>query len=221
MLPETSRIRLSMSEEAKPHLGHIPLARAHGWRSPHEAGAPNTAVTVFMTQRAYVRCCAHAGSDLNNEVGGGLVGKRRVDAETGQPFIVVEAALPARHTRQGSTYLTFTQDSLVALHDDLDERYPDKELLGWYHTHPRMDVFLSGYDVWLHEHFFPNLWQVALVIEPHASKGAFFVRQLDGQLDPRRYVGFYELAHNGRPSVMRWRNLRPHVAAAPTEGGSK
>lgn len=220
MLPE-SRIRLSPHEEPIPLLAHIPTAHARCWRSAFESGELKTGVEVFITQRAYVRCCAHAGSDLNNEVGGALAGKWRADAETGRPFIVIEAALPARHTRQGSAYLTFTQDSLVALHDDLDERYPDKELLGWYHTHPRMDVFLSGYDVWLHEHFFPNPWQVALVIEPHSAKGGFFVRQLDGRLDPRRYFGFYELARSGRPSVMRWGNLRLEAATPPTEGGAK
>jgi proteasome lid subunit RPN8/RPN11 len=227
MLPVASRIRLSPPEEAAPYRAHIPTAHARYWRSPFEGNGeigPSPApfrprLSVFMTQRAYVRCCAHAGSDLNNEVGGVLVGKWRADAETGQPFIVIEAVLPARHTRQGSTYVTFTQDSLVALHDDLAERYPGKKLVGWYHTHPRMGVFLSGYDVWLHEHFFPNPWQVALVIEPSASQGGFFVWQPDDQLDPRRYFGFYELAKNGRRSVMCWRNLRLDTTASPTGGG--
>lgn len=218
MLSE-SRIRLSAPEEPKLSSGHIPIPHARYWRSPHEDGAADLAIAVFMTPRAYVRCCAHAGSDLKNEVGGGLAGKRLADADTGQRFIVIEAVIPARHTRQGSAYLTFTQDTLVALHDELEDRHPGKELLGWYHTHPRMDVFLSGYDVWLHQHFFPNTWQVALVIEPHASKGGFFVWKNGGQLDPRRYVGFYELMRDRRLTVVHWRNLRPDMAAGSPEGG--
>src|ERR1041384_5294513 len=121
------RIRLSPPEEVQPQQAHIPTAHAHRWYSPFEVGngvfysaprnaKPTPGVAVFMTPRAYVRCCAHAGSDLDNEVGGALVGKYRVDTETGQAFIVIEAALPARYTRQGSSYLTFTQDSLVAFH---------------------------------------------------------------------------------------------------------
>lgn len=220
MLSTRSRIRLDPPEAPKPRTGHTPIARAHCWQSQHENGTPRTGVSVFMTQRAYVRCCVHAGSDLNNEVGGGLVGKQRIDTVTGQPFIVIEAALPARHVRHGSSYLTFTQDSLVALHDDLEERYPNKELLGWYHTHPRMGIFLSGYDVFLHEHFFPNPWQVALVIEPHTSLGGFFVREPEGVLDPRRYVGFYELAPQGRVSVVRWNNLHLAAAPEPAEGST-
>ena len=227
MLPENSRIRLAPPEEAEPHRAYIPTAHAIHWRSSFETDAEanfesvrlKPGASVFMTKRAYVRCCAHAASDLRNEVGGGLVGQRRVDANTGQPFIVVEAALPARYTRQGSTFLTFTQDSLVALHDDLSERHSDKELLGWYHTHPHMGVFLSGYDVWLHKHFFPNPWQVALVIEPYSSQGGFFIHQPDGQLDPRRYFGFYELSKNGQRSVMYWRNLWLDTTPLPSEGG--
>src|SRR5688500_10958210 len=111
------RIRLAPLEEVKPHRSHIPTARAQRWYAPFEIGKgaftrasensyhPQPQVAVFMTQRAYVRCCAHAGSDLDNEVGGALVGKYRQDKETDQAFIVIEAALPARHTRQGSSYL--------------------------------------------------------------------------------------------------------------------
>ena len=102
-------------------------------------------------------------------------------------------SLPARHTRHGRSFLTFTQDSLVDLHEELEARYPQKLLVGWYHTHPGMDIFLSGFDLWLHEHFFPYAWQVALVIEPQARHGGFFVRRPDGQPDPRRYTGFSEL----------------------------
>ncbi|HKZ68444.1 MAG TPA: Mov34/MPN/PAD-1 family protein [Anaerolineales bacterium] len=216
-----SRIRLSPPEVIAPRKSRLPLAAALRWLSPYEDDRMKPRVTVFVRPKAYVRICAHAGSDLRNEVGGGLVGRWRADARTGEQFIVVEAAIPARHVRHGSTYLTFTQDTLVAMHDDLGERYPNKELVGWYHTHPRMGIFLSGYDVWLHEHFFPELWQVALVIEPHTSIGGIFARQHDGRLDPRRYFGFYELGEDGKGSVVHWGNLSADGAIASAEGGTQ
>lgn len=217
-LPRESRVRVGPPAEVEPAPGRIPLRRSLRWWSPFEGPGREPYLAVFMTPRAYVRCCAHAGSDLEHEVGGALVGSWRRDRATGRPFVVVEAALPARHTRHGRSYLTFTHDSLVDLHDELEARHPDKLLVGWYHTHPGMDVFLSGYDLWLHEHFFPYPWQVALVIEPHAPAGGFFVRGPDGQPDPRRYCGFGELLRGGRPpegapgqgrrSVVAWTNLR-------------
>ena len=213
-------IRLLPAEPPQPRTARIPVGRARRWRSPLEgisgsespedasaggnAAHPN--VAVFVTQRAYVACCAHAASDMENEVGGWLVGKWRADRRTGEQFIVVEAILPAPHTRHGSAYLTFTQDTQLALYDELKARYPNKDLVGWYHTHPRMGVFLSSYDTWLHSNFFPEPYQVALVIEPYFGTGGFFIRRSDGKFDPRHYFGFYELLQRSR-SVVTWRNL--------------
>jgi hypothetical protein len=79
--------------------------------------------------------------------------------------------------------------------------------VGWYHTHPRMGIFLSGYDTWLHDHFFPHPWQVALVVEPHTGAGGFFVRNKENKLDPRKYYGFHELQNRRLESVVNWQNL--------------
>jgi proteasome lid subunit RPN8/RPN11 len=140
-------------------------------------------------------------------VGGWLIGKWRADRSSGAQFIVVEATLPAPYTRHGGAYLTFTQDTQVALHQMMEEKHPGKDLVGWYHTHPRMGVFLSEYDTWLHRHFFPEPYQVALVVEPYSSSGGFFIRQADGRLDARRYYGFFELYNRHKRSVVHWRNI--------------
>jgi proteasome lid subunit RPN8/RPN11 len=200
-------MKITPGDAPQPRRAAIPYERSLRWCSQFEDDERRPGVNVFITQRAYVRVCAHAGSDLDNEVGGWLVGKWRMDRKTGEPFIVVEASLPAPHTRQGSAYLTFTQNSQVALYENLKERYPDKELLGWYHTHPRMGIFLSEYDTWLHNHFFPFPYQVALVVEPHSASGGFFIRESDGTLDPRYYFGFYEINPTNRSSVVHWRNM--------------
>lgn len=160
-----------------------------------------------MTQPAYSRICVHSVSDMKNEVGGILVGQWCLD-ENGEQFVVVEHALPARHTRQGSVYLTFTQDSLVDIHEQIDTNYKGQMIVGWYHTHPSMGVFLSHYDTWLHSNFFPEPWQVALVVEPVSATAGFFVRQRQGVLDPNRYFGFYELDGNYGRSMVYWTNLR-------------
>lgn len=214
-----SRIRLLPAEGRTPLNGRMPTPRALRWRSDRESEGEQRAVSVFFAPRAYVRVCAHAGSDLDNEVGGALVGRWRADSSTGRQYVVVEAAIRAQHTRHGSAFLTFTTESLVALHDEMERRYPTKELVGWYHTHPRMGVFLSGYDVWLHQHFFPEPWQVALVIEPYTRLGGFFIREVDGRLNPHRYVGFYELVPRGSSSLVYWQNLEPELKVEQVEGG--
>ena len=189
----------------------LPVNRASRWNSQYDETGLNPLVSVFMTQPAYSRICVHSVSDMQNEVGGVLIGQWCVDINDNDrnrnQFIVVEHAIPARHTRQGSVYLTFTQESLVDIHDQIDTNFQGKRIVGWYHTHPRMGIFLSHYDTWLHKNFFPEPWQVALVVEPHSSLGGFFVRQSAGVLDPTRYFGFYELDGSFGRSMVFWSNL--------------
>jgi proteasome lid subunit RPN8/RPN11 len=190
----------------QPRFTSIPTRNARRWIVPGEdAIAP--AVQVFLSQRAFVRICAHAGSDLDNEVGGWLVGVWCWDKTSQEEFVLVQAIIPADHTRNGSAFLTFTHESQLEMLGILEARFPGKNLVGWFHTHPRMGVFLSGYDLFLHNHFFPHPWQVALVIEPHSAVGGFFIRDRDHRLDARHHYGFHEI-HNGlERSVVHWRNL--------------
>jgi hypothetical protein len=70
-----------------------------------------------------------------------------------------------------------------------------------------MGIFLSGYDRWLHHHFFPELWQVALVVEPFSGSGGFFSRDAEGVVPSRTYSGFFEILAPDGPSAVRWSNL--------------
>ncbi|HKY78819.1 MAG TPA: Mov34/MPN/PAD-1 family protein [Anaerolineales bacterium] len=201
-----------------PRRARIPHHRAHRWLADGEPGR-KAGMQVFLTQPVFRAINAHASGDLDNEVGGWLAGRWCRDIDTKAEFVVVEALLPAQQVRSGSTFLTFTHDSQVAMLAALEERYAKKGIVGWYHTHPRMGLFLSGYDVWLHEHFFPYPWQVALVVDPHAPAGGFFVRDGKNDLDSRRYFGFHELLNRKGESIVDWRNLhgepKPQQAAPP------
>jgi proteasome lid subunit RPN8/RPN11 len=215
---EPPRVRLGPPETAGPRPSRIPRSRIRRWNSPFDREGIKPAVSVFLTQSAFVRICSLAGRDMENEVGGALIGQWRIDSSSGEQFIVAEGVLPARHTRHGSAFLTFTQDTLVALHDEQEARYPEKRMVGWFHTHPRMGVFLSDYDLWLHRHFFPEKWQVALVIEPHTQIGGFFVRDGDGNLDNHRYHGFLEIVGDSGKSLVYWKNLEPDRPEGVMEG---
>ena len=203
----TNFIHLGPTESVNPGLGYIPYNHARRWFSLHENSSTQSQVEIFMTQGAFIRACAHAGSDLVNEVGGWLIGKVREDKAINQEFIVIEKILPASYTRSGRAYLTFTQDSQVAMHEFLEDRFPGKVVVGWYHTHPGMGLFMSQYDIWLHQNFFKKASKVALVIEPHTKTGGFFFPNPDGQLDPSRYTGFHELTDQEDRSVVHWGNL--------------
>lgn len=197
-------VRLLPFEEAGPLVAPAPPSYSH-WVAPFERMEPGM-LDIFLTAKAYQDCCRHAASDLDHEVGGGLVGQWQVDPESGREHILIEGVIPARFTDFGRAHLTFTQDTLVAMQAELETDFPGRKLVGWFHTHPRMSVFLSGYDIWLHQHFFPESWQVALVIEPHTHAAGFFKRGEDGMIDPHRYEGFYEVLHN-EEGIVTWNNM--------------
>jgi proteasome lid subunit RPN8/RPN11 len=217
-----TKSRIVLSEELIQPLPvqSPPVEDALRWRSEHERGQVwHDWPEIFITQDAYREINAHARSDMGREVGGMLVGEaRRTPDDT--LYVVIEGQLPARHVAHGPAHLTFTSDTLTDALDRLEERFPDKQVVGWYHTHPGLSVFLSSMDVWLHTHFFPKAWHVALVIDPIANQAGFF-RYANGQrvyLHPEQYVGFYELAGPGAESVVGWRNLLP---GAGKENGAR
>jgi proteasome lid subunit RPN8/RPN11 len=203
-----SRIHILPHDSQAPLPAAAPVEHARRWLSPYEEPGSQTPVAVFVTQSAYAHVVVHAASELDIEVGGVLVGKWCTDVGSDRQFVVVETALPARFTRQGSVFLTFTQDSLVDLHAEIEANFQGKQIVGWYHTHPRLGVFLSQYDTWLHTHFFPEPWQVALVVEPLTDTGGFFIRQGNGELNPSQYYGFYELDGSSGRSLVHWHNLQ-------------
>jgi proteasome lid subunit RPN8/RPN11 len=51
--------------------------------------------------------------------------------------------------------------------------------VGWYHSHTRSGVLLSDSDLTIHNRYFPEPWQVALVVKPHTfepMRAGFFFR---------------------------------------------
>ena len=59
------------------------------------------------------------------------------------------------------------------------------QVVGWYHSHTRSGIFLSEADLDIHKRFFPEPWQIAMVIKPHTFQpvcmGLFF-RERDGSI---------------------------------------
>jgi hypothetical protein len=57
--------------------------------------------------------------------------------------------------------------------------------LGWYHSHTRSKIFLSAADLVLYNEFFPEKWQIAMMLRPanlQPTCGAFFFRDERGQI---------------------------------------
>jgi len=208
----TGRVVLSKAAPPSIEMKAAPFDQARRWRSEYETRHARHWPAIFMTQEVYRAVNDHAAASLDREVGGMLIGQVCMTPE-GERYVIVEQQLEARHASNGATHLTFTSNTLTDALNRLEEEFPDKQIVGWYHTHPGLSVFLSSMDVWLHSHFFPQPWHVALVIDPVIDEGGFFwyASEAPGLLHPQHYVGFYELAPDGEPTAVTWHNMLPEA----------
>jgi proteasome lid subunit RPN8/RPN11 len=205
-----SRIRLFDTPPTPYTERPMPLDESLQWVSSNQDKV-KPHVGIFFVQSAYKKCLEHTLSDVAREVGGALIGEVRYDSLRSQTYIVIQDIIPASFTNSGETHLTFTQDTLLHFNEQMETLFPGKRMIGWYHTHPRLGVFMSGHDTFLHRHFFPDPIQVALVVDPVSKLAGFFCWQNGQTLDPKNYIGFYELSDVDDHSIVEWENLAPVI----------
>ena len=114
----------------------------------------------------------HVNSAWARKVGGILLGRALDDATR------VDAALPARQTDEFAGEIAFPPPVWEEAYASLDE-HPGSTIVGWYHSHPGSGVALSDYDRRLHKILFGEPFSVALVVDPVASRMAWFGWDID------------------------------------------
>ena len=126
----------------------------------------------------------HAKADVTVEICGVLVGNWGID-DNG-PYATVTDYIRCENAASKFAEVTFTHESWAQINKEMDSKFADARIVGWYHSHPDFGIFLSERDCFIHEHFFSGPGQVAYVIDP--------VRDLEG--------------------VFAWRDGKPTAAAA-------
>jgi proteasome lid subunit RPN8/RPN11 len=169
-------------------------------------GAAPGGVIVITGQAALAQIDAHSRSNLRTELGGALLG--RAYRHDGAVYVSVEAAVPAVSADHGPVHFTFNADTWSQLRRDRDEKYPNLEIVGWFHTHPNLGVFYSGDDVVVHSAAFTLPWHVGLVVDPARGEACFFGWE-SGELVP--FSGFYELLDAQETPYVNWRVVRTSV----------
>jgi proteasome lid subunit RPN8/RPN11 len=133
----------------------------------------------------------------DHERGGLLIGQAALD-EHGLWLGVVDA-LPATAALSERLSLTFTHAAWNQMLADKDERYPEQPVAGWYHTHPGLGVFLSQPDLFIHQHFFTQPTDVALVIDPHTFAWTPFVWRGEQLQAAGRFFLYAEYDYDAAP----------------------
>src|SRR5260370_27897692 len=164
---------------------------------------------IVFPQSAYRQVVDHLSEDTSREHGGVLLGYETWSEEARTPVVVVEHAIPAKHTSGTPVRLTFTKESwrdLDGITDKLSQNGRVPTRVGWYHSHPNISIFLSHSDLDVCKDFDRRQHPLALVVDPINRRGGFFVRGKSGYR-PRTAQGFLELHDLQKDSVVDWTNL--------------
>lgn len=143
----------------------------------HEAfpGGRNEGLRVFFKPEVHSALWVHASTDTTVEICGVLVGSwHRDDAG---PFVKVVESIRGEGAETRFAEVTFTHQTWAKINTEMDTRFSNLSIVGWYHTHPDFGIFLSDRDRFIHEHFFSGPGQIAHVIDPiRKTEGVFIWR---------------------------------------------
>lgn len=124
------------------------------------------------------------------EVGGFILGK--VAKAESRYDVCLEQFVPAKEVNFNSvTRLEFGHKVLADLSNAMeDSRYIN---LAWFHTHPGHTAFLSNTDMKIHEVYYTEPYQVAIVLDSLTDDfdTGIFTRKIDGQV-------------NNKPDIQKW-----------------
>jgi proteasome lid subunit RPN8/RPN11 len=156
--------------------GELPWRQLAAGRSGRGAGgrASPPVPTLYIIERtaraidAHVRERASAGE----EALGLLVGDWAQDPE-GAPFSVAMDA-PTGPLEGSPVSARFTPEGLAEVARSLAGIRYDYVVVGWYHSHPGLGVFMSDLDLRTQRAGFPHAHQVALVVDPGPGVAAAF-----------------------------------------------
>src|SRR5262249_34234810 len=119
---------------------------------------------VYLAPEVYEALWTHAVEDTSVEICGVLVGNWARDV--GGAFVQITDSIRGDAARNKFAEVTFTHETWARINAEMDQRFADRAIVGWYHTHPDFGVFLSDRDRFIQEHFFSGAGQIALVIDP-------------------------------------------------------
>jgi len=130
---------------------------------------------VLIRAPAHEAILDHLKSNVTIELGGLLAGEVGYDRGRDLFVIVVEVALPALNGEGTATTFSYTPAAWEAMLPAWQQMKSEWTIVGSYHSHPGMGVFLSSVDRMTQAEVFPHDWQIAMVVDPVADKTGMFV----------------------------------------------
>ncbi|HWB84184.1 MAG TPA: hypothetical protein VG675_08595 [Bryobacteraceae bacterium] len=130
------------------------------------------------------------------EIGGILLGKH----ENARVCILDYVPLDCEHAFGPSFMLSATDLARLGELLMAASRTGGLEPVGWYHSHTRSEICLTDADLEIHNRYFPEAWQVALVLRPstfHPMRAGFFFREGNGSIRTAASYQEFTLENSG------------------------
>lgn len=164
-----------MSETAPPTLDASSVV-LEDWpmvTTPSVKGRRNAGFQAIFKQSVLDEVHSHGRDHNDVEICGVLVGNVYTDALG--PYLYITHAIRGDAASSHAAQVTFTAETWQHIQDVMDREHTGAKIVGWYHTHPGFDIFLSGMDLFIQDNFFNLPWQVAFVYDPIGEKEGLFV----------------------------------------------
>jgi proteasome lid subunit RPN8/RPN11 len=156
-----------------------PVHPVHVWRSP-----PGAAVDLIIVTQldVYLAVHDHSALSLPHETGGFLLGRVGFDAGANCWHLEIDQAVPIIPLENDPVHFSFNWQDVDRVRRQREEQ--GKAIIGWYHTHPDMGIFLSDTDLEkTHCVLFSEPFQVALVYDPVRGRAGYFFWEGPRQID--------------------------------------
>ena len=154
-------------------------------RHVEKVGDPAPSPIVVLDERVLV-ATHDAAIAADHEVCGLLLGT--FVSWSDRDYVEVTRALAGTTTDAGASHVKFTASTWSSMLEVKEREHSSLTIVGWYHSHPHLGVFMSSDDLEIQRAFFPEPWQLGLVIDPHLSGFGLFV---NAQNDVIRLDGFH------------------------------
>jgi len=146
------------------------------------------AFRVYIDRKIHERIADHAKEKLSLEICGILVGDWHKD-DNG-PFVLVNESIRCDKAVSNAGDVTLTHDDWTDVNREMDTKFTDRKIVGWYHSHPNYGIFLSERDRFIQEYTFNSPGQIAYVVDPvNGVEGVFCWRNGKARLFPYFWVG--------------------------------
>jgi proteasome lid subunit RPN8/RPN11 len=143
---------------------------------------------IFFDRAIHQRIAAHAAEKLSLEICGVLVGQWHRDADG--PFVLVDESIRCDKAVSHAGDVKLTHEDWNDVNREMDTKFTDRAIVGWYHSHPNFGIFLSEHDCFIQEYTFNAPGHIAYVVDPvNGVEGVFAWRDGKAKLWPHFWVG--------------------------------